>query len=101
MIATRRVTKKRHPLILLDERRTMPYNRDKGKGKQWESAPRLRCFICDCSHLTRVCLKREALKALIKKNEKEEDEEARLSSIQMLGALQFMPKASLQGSEAR
>ena len=79
----------------------MPCNRDKGKGNQWESAPRLRCFICDGSHLIRVCLKREALKALIKKNEKKEEEEARLSSIQMLGTLQFMPKASPQGSEAR
>ena len=77
----------------------VPYTR-KYKGKQWESTPRLRCFICDGPHLARECLKREAPNALIKKSEKEE-EDARLGSMQMLSALQFMSKASLQGSEAR
>ena len=64
----------------------MSYNRDKGKGKQPEFAPRLRCFICDGLHLARECPKREALNALIKKSEKEE-ENACLGSMQMLGAL--------------
>ena len=75
----------------------MPYNRDKGKGKQREFTPRLRCFICDGPHLERECPKREALNKLIKKGENEE--KAHLSSMQMLGAIQFMSKASLQGSK--
>ena len=60
---------------------------DKGKFKYWESAPRLRCFIYDGLHLARECLKREALNALIRKSENEEEEEARFGSTQMLGAL--------------
>ena len=63
------------------------------KGKQRESAPRLRCFKCDDPHLARDCPKREALNALIKKSEKEK-EDARLGSMQMLGALEVMSKAS-------
>ena len=51
------------------------------------------------SHLTRECPKRKTLSALIKKNETTEEDE-RLGSIQMIGALQVMPKVSLQGSEA-
>ena len=49
----------------------VPYNReDKGKGKQRESVPKLKCFICDDPHLERECSKREALSALIKKSER-------------------------------
>ena len=54
----------------------MPYNQDKDKGKQREFTPRMRCFICDGLHLARVCPKKEALNALIKKNKKKEEEEA-------------------------
>ena len=63
--------------------------------------PKLKCFICDSSHLAMECLKREALNALIMKRKKEEEEEAHLGSMQMLGALQVMSKASSQGSEVR
>ena len=49
--------------------------------------------------MERECLKREALNALIKKSENEE-EDACLDSMQMLGALQVMSKASSQGNEA-
>ena len=62
--------------------------------------PKLKCFLCDGQHLTRECLKRKALSALIKINEKAE-EDACLSSIQMIGALQVMPNASPQRREAR
>ena len=78
----------------------VPYIREnKGRGKQWESVPKLKCFLCDGLHLTRECPKKKALNALIEKNEKTE-EDACLGSIQMIGALQVMPKASSQGSEA-
>ena len=72
----------------------VPYTReDKGRRKQLESEPKLKCFLCDGLHLTRECPKRKALSALIEKNEKT-TKDARLGSIQMIGALQVMPKAS-------
>ena len=78
----------------------VPYTReDKGRRKQRESTPKMKCFLCDGPHLTRECPKRKALSALIEKSEKTM-EDARLGSIQMLGALQVMPKASPQGSKA-
>ena len=58
----------------------------KGRRKQQESAPKLKCFLCDGLHLARECPKRKALSTLIKKNEKM-TEDARLGSIQMIGAL--------------
>ena len=61
--------------------------KDKGKRKQWESTPKLKCFLCDGPHLTRRMQDRRM-------------EDARLGSIQMIGALQVMLKASPQGSEA-
>ena len=73
--------------------------KDKGKRKQRESMPKLKCFLCDGPHLTRECPKRKALSTLIEKSEKTM-EDARLGSIQMIGTLQVMPKASPQGSEA-
>ena len=76
----------------------VPYTReDKGRRKKRESTPKLKCFLCAGPHLTRECPKRKALSALIEKSEKTM-EDARLGSIQMIGALQVMPKASPQGS---
>ena len=63
--------------------------KDKDKRKQRESTPKLKCFLCDGSHLTRECPKRKALSILIEKSEKTM-EDARLGSIQMIGALQVM-----------
>ena len=63
--------------------------KDKGKRKQRESTPKLKCFLCDGPHLTRECPKRKALITLIEKSEKTM-EDARLGSIQMIGALQVM-----------
>ena len=65
---------------------------DKGKRKQRESTPKLKCFLCDGAHLTRECPKRKALSTLIEKSEKTM-EDARLGSIQMIGALQVMLEA--------
>ena len=66
--------------------------KDKGKRKQRESTPKLKCFVCDGPHLTRECPKRKALSTLIEKSEKMM-EDARLGSIQMIGALQVMLEA--------
>ena len=60
--------------------------------KQQESTPKLKCFLCDGLHLTRECPKRKALSTLIEKSEKTM-EDARLGSIQMIGALQVMLEA--------
>ena len=72
--------------------------KDKGKHKQRESTPKMKCFLCDGPHLTRECPKRKALSTLIEKSEKTM-EDARSGSIQMIGTLQVMPKASPQGRE--
>ena len=66
--------------------------KDKGKRKQRESTPKLKCFLCDGSHVTRECPKRKSLSTLIEKSEKMM-EDARLGSIQMIGALQVMLEA--------
>ena len=66
--------------------------KDKGKRKQRESTPKLKGFLCDGPHLTRECPKRKALSNLIEKSEKTM-EDARLGSIQMIGAIQVMLKA--------
>ena len=72
------------------EKGKVSYTRkDKGKRKQRESTPKLKCFLCDGPHLTRECPKRKALSTLIEKSEKTM-EDARLGSIQMIGALQVM-----------
>ena len=41
--------------------------KDKGKRKQQESTPKLKCFLCDGPHLTRECPKRKALSTLSRK----------------------------------
>ena len=75
------------------EKGKVSYTRkDKGKLKQQESTPKLKCFLCDGLHLTRECPKRKALSTLIEKSEKTM-EDARLGSIQMIGALQVMLEA--------
>ena len=66
--------------------------KDKGKHKQRDSTPKMKCFLCDGPHLTRECPKRKALNTLIEKSEKTM-EDARLGSIQMIGALQVMLEA--------
>ena len=52
--------------------------KDKGKRKQRESTPKLKCFLCDGPLLTRECPKRKALSTRIEKSEK------------TIGALQVM-----------
>ena len=69
--------------------------KDKGNRKQRESTPKLKCFLCDGPHLTRECPKRKARSTLIEKSEKT-IEDARLGSIQMIGALQVMLEAVKQ-----
>ena len=72
------------------EKGKVSYTRkDKGKRKQYESTPKLKCFLCDGPYLTRECPKRKALSTLIENSEKTM-EDACLGSIQMRDALQVM-----------
>ncbi|RVX13467.1 hypothetical protein CK203_021102 [Vitis vinifera] len=64
--------------------------RDKAERKEF--TPKIKCFLCDGPHWTRDCPKRKALSAMIEKREQED--EAHMGSMQLLGALQFNPKPS-------
>ena len=80
------------PSTARDENGMVSYTKEnKGKAKLREFKKKLKCFLCDGPHLVRECLERKALNALIRKRKKEE---ACLGSMQMLGSLQVMPKAS-------
>ncbi|RVW75829.1 hypothetical protein CK203_055119 [Vitis vinifera] len=64
--------------------------RDKAERKEF--TPKIKCFLCDGPHWARDCPKRKALSALIE--EREQEDEAHMGSMQLLGALQFNPKPS-------
>ena len=83
---------KRCPVVLPGMGRARCPRKDKGKRKQRESTPKLKCFLCDGLHLTRECPKRKALNTLIEKSEKTM-EDARLGSLQIIGTLQVMLEA--------
>ena len=55
-----------------------------------EFTPKIKCFLCDGSHWARDYLKRKTLNAMIE--EKEQEGETDMGSIQLLGALQVNPK---------
>ncbi|WJZ91811.1 hypothetical protein VitviT2T_010854 [Vitis vinifera] len=62
--------------------------RDKAERKEF--TPKIKCFLCDGPHWARDCPKRKALSAMIE--EREQEDEAHMGSMQLLGALQFNPK---------
>ncbi|KAJ9682540.1 hypothetical protein PVL29_018458 [Vitis rotundifolia] len=64
----------------------------KGKAEKKEFTPKIKCFLCDGPHWARDCPKRKALSAMIE--EMEQEDEAHMGSMQLLGALQFNPKPS-------
>ncbi|WJZ96495.1 hypothetical protein VitviT2T_015177 [Vitis vinifera] len=64
--------------------------RDKAERKEF--TPKIKCFLCDGPHWAQDYPKRKALSALIK--EREQEDEAHMGSMQLLGALQFNPKPS-------
>ena len=69
-------------------------NLQKGRGKteKKEFMPKIKCFLCDSPHWARDCPKRKTLNAMIEKREQED--EAHMGSMQLLGALQFNLKPS-------
>ncbi|RVW60583.1 hypothetical protein CK203_064970 [Vitis vinifera] len=64
----------------------------RGKAEKKEFTPKIKCFLCDGPHWARDCPKRKALSAMIE--EREQEDEAHMGSMQLLGALQFNPKPS-------
>ncbi|RVW43565.1 hypothetical protein CK203_107076 [Vitis vinifera] len=64
----------------------------RGKAERKEFTLKTKCFLCDGPHWARDCLKRKALSAMIE--EREQEDEAHMGSMQLLGALQFNPKPS-------
>ncbi|KAJ9682242.1 hypothetical protein PVL29_018227 [Vitis rotundifolia] len=64
----------------------------RGKAERKKFTPKIKCFLCDGPHWARDCPKRKALSAMIE--EMEQEDEAHMGSMQLLGALQFNPKPS-------
>ena len=64
--------------------------RDKAERKEFTF--KIKCFLCDSTHWAQDCPKRKALSAMIE--EREQEDEAHMGSMQLLGALQFNPKPS-------
>ncbi|KAL6346952.1 hypothetical protein AAG906_006012 [Vitis piasezkii] len=63
-----------------------------GSGKTPNFTPKIKYFLCDGPHWARDCPKRKVLNVMIK--EREQEGEAHMGSMQLLGALQFNPKPS-------
>ena len=57
-----------------------------------EFTPKIKCFVCDGPHWEQDSPKRKALSTTIE--EREQEDEAHMGSMQLLGALQVNPKPS-------
>nr|CAN67496.1 hypothetical protein VITISV_043382 [Vitis vinifera] len=72
--------------------KTFDVREGRDKAERKEFTPKIKCFLCDGPHWARDCPKRKALSAMIE--EREQEDEAHMGSMQLLGALQFNPKPS-------
>ncbi|RVW34437.1 RNA-directed DNA polymerase-like [Vitis vinifera] len=61
------------------------------------SSPRTNCFLCDGPHWARDCPKRKALNAMIE--EKEQEGDAKMGSLQLLNALKAKPMPKMPQSK--
>ena len=89
---------KYHNVPRMRSDKTLNIREGKGKVERKEFTPKIKCFLCDGPHWARNCLKRRVLSAMIE--ERKQEDEAHMSSMQLLGALQVnlkpsMPKTSL------
>ena len=64
----------------------------RGKTEKKEFTPKIKCFLCDGVHWAHDYPKRKMLIAMIE--EREQESEAHMGSMQLLGALQVNPKPS-------
>ena len=65
---------------------------ERGKVERKEFMPKIKCFLCNGPHLAQDCPKRKVLNAMIE--EREQEDEAHMGSMLLLGALQFNLKSS-------
>ena len=65
----------------------------RGKAERKDFTLKIKCFLCDGPHWARDYPKRKALSAMIE--ERKQEHEAHMSSMQLLGALQVNPKLAL------
>ena len=65
---------------------------ERGKEERKEFTPKIKCFLCDGPHWARDCPKRKALSAMIE--ERDQECEAHMCLMQLLGALYVNPKPS-------
>ena len=65
--------------------KTLNVREGRGKAERNEFTPKIKCFLCDGPHWARDCLKRKTLNAMIE--EREQEDEAHMGSMQLLGAL--------------
>ena len=81
--------------------KTLNVRKGRGKAERKEFTPKIKCFLCDGPHWARDCPKWKALSAMIE--EREQEDEAHMGSMQLLGALQFNPRSEERrvGKECR
>nr|CAN74380.1 hypothetical protein VITISV_007943 [Vitis vinifera] len=106
-IATPRVGETRFQgttmLLEWDQARRLTFREGRCKAIRKEFTPKIKFFMCDGPHWARDCLKRKTLNAMIE--EMEQEDEAHMSSMKLLGALQVnlklgAPKSSLSRVQA-
>ena len=82
-----------HGIVRMRLSKTSNIQEGKGKAKRKDFTLKIKCFMCDGPHQALDCPKRKALNAMIE--EKEQENETHMGSIQLLGALQVNPKPSM------
>ena len=81
-----------HNAPIIGSSKTPNVREGRGKTERNEFMPKIKCFLCDGPHWARDFPKRKALNAMIE--EREQEHEAHMGSMQLLGALQVNPKPS-------
>ena len=87
-----------HNALRMGSGKTSNIREGRCKAIRKEFTPKIKFFMCDGPHWARDCLKRKTLNAMIE--EMEQEDEAHMSSMKLLGALQVnlklgAPKSSL------
>ena len=73
--------------------KTLNIREGRGKTERKEFTPKIKCFLCDSPHWAWDCPKKKALNAMIE--EREQEDETHMGSMQLLGALQVNPKPTM------
>ncbi|KAF7828548.1 Transposon Ty3-I Gag-Pol polyprotein [Senna tora] len=87
-----------------NQSKTGLYKPESSKGsKEFKSGekPPLKCFLCEGPHRARDCPKKAKLSALVKESEEREQEEAKVSSLQLLSAIKAKVEMPENGRNGR